>query len=146
MPAVGKKTTQILLDSDTVLEAHRVLSGGQSNVSLSLKMADGEEVVLPPAVEKVLLQTLTSLSKGVTTTISRIPDELTSTVAAELLEVSRPTLMKWVEQGMLPSFRVGSHTRFYRHEVMRFKKQREVERREAFAQLRELDKEWDFGE
>ena len=73
-----------------------------------------------------------------------MPDELTSTVAADILGVSRPTLLRWTREGLIESFKVGSHTRFRRSDVLRLREQRETERREAFEKLRALDAEDDF--
>ncbi len=51
--------------------------------------------------------------------IGRVPEALTSTVAADLLSVSRPTLMTWVRDGGIESFKAGMHTRFRRDEALR---------------------------
>ena len=81
----------------------------------------------------MLLATLTSVAENGEATIGRLPDELTSTVAADILSVSRPTLMKWVRQGRIDSFKVGTHTRFKREDVLRLQAERMEERRAAFA-------------
>lgn len=50
--------------------------------------------------------------------------------------------MKWVRQGRIDSFKVGTHTRFKREDVLRLQAERMEERRAAFAALRE-DEDWD---
>lgn len=110
--------------------------------ALVLRAADGTEIELPERIQAMLLATLSSVAENGEATIGRLPDELTSTVAAHILSVSRPTLMKWVRQGRIDSFKVGTHTRFKREHVLRLQAERMEERRSAFAALRE-DEDWD---
>lgn len=84
----------------------------------------------------MLLQALKSVASSGEVTIGRIPEDLTSTTAADILGVSRPTLMKWVREGEIDAFKVRSHTRFKRDEVFRLKNKRAEERRKAFQDLR----------
>ena len=67
------------------------------------------------------------------------PTEMTSTTAADALGVSRPTLMKLVNDGLLPSRKVGAHHRFTHADVTALAEARRADRLAAFAQLRELD-------
>lgn len=108
-----------------------------------LRDADGEEIQLPDRIQHMLLATLASVAQTGEATIGQLPDELTSTVAAEVLNVSRPTLMKWTREGRINSFKVGSHARFKREDVLRLQAERMEERRVAFAVLRE-DQDWDW--
>ncbi|MGP9846331.1 helix-turn-helix domain-containing protein [Brachybacterium sp. 107] len=110
-----------------------------TNASLVLRTDDGAEVNLPRDLQRVLLGALTSLANDGEVTICRMPEELTSTVTADLLGVSRPTLMKWVHDDEISSFKVGTHTRFRRDEVLRVRDLRAKQRRAAFDELRSLD-------
>lgn len=108
-----------------------------------LRDGDGEEIQLPDRIQHMLLATLASVAQTGEATIGQLPDELTSTVAAEVLNVSRPTLMKWTREGRINSFKVGSHARFKREDVLRLQAERMEERRVAFVALRE-DQDWDW--
>lgn len=72
----------------------------------------------------------------------QLPEELTSSLAADVLGVTRPTLMKWAQEGRIASHKVGMHTRFYRDDVLALSKLRAKERGEAFAEFRALDAEY----
>ncbi len=111
--------------------------------TLILRGPDGDEIPLPPRLQRMLLATLTAVAETGEAAIGRLPEELTSTVAAEILGVSRPTLMKWVREGRLSGFKVGSHTRFKREEIFALREKRKDERRAAFAALRDEDGDWD---
>jgi excisionase family DNA binding protein len=71
--------------------------------------------------------------------VPAVPADMTSATAASILGVSRPTLMKLVNEGLLPSHQVGQHHRFTHADVTALAEVRRADRLEAFAQLRELD-------
>ena len=62
-------------------------------------------------------------------------DRIAGTTAAEMLDISRPTLMKLVKDGVLPAYKVGSHTRLHAKDVITY---RDRVRREQLAALSEL--------
>lgn len=49
--------------------------------------------------------------------MSRIPDLLTATEVADLLRVSRSTVSRWAQTGVLDGIRIGSMWRFRREDV-----------------------------
>mgnify|MGYP000908674290 FL=1 len=99
---------------------------------------------LPSSLQDMLFHTLRIIGEGGSVSIGQMPEELTSTVAANLLGVSRPTLLRWSREGKIDSFKVGAHTRFHLTEVMKLRDQRESERRKRCEELRALDAEGDF--
>lgn len=133
--------TRINISAQTVDEAK---APARQGASLVLRDAAGRDVELPFKVQDTLLRALAAIAETGSVSIAQMPDELTSTVAADLLGVSRPTLLKWTREGLIDSFKVGSHTRFHRADVLRLREQREAGRRAAFEKLRALDAEDDF--
>lgn len=135
----------ITMDDALVEQAKTAISSTHTEkITAALKSEDGAEFPLPPQVERVLMSTLSSLAKGEPTAIMRLPEELTSTTAAEALGVSRPTLIKWASEKKIASFKVDTHTRFHRSEVINLKDQRCKDRTKAFTELRAMDKELDI--
>ena len=128
MAAATLAADRIPIDDRTVGEARGTPFTMSS--TLILRAADGEEAALPTALQEILLRALHSIASDGEVTIGRMREELTSTVAADLLGISRPTLMKWARAGEIDSFAVGSHTRFRRDEVLPVQAQR-AERRTA---------------
>lgn len=79
------------------------------------------------------------VASGGTLKISSLPKELSTTVAADELGVSRPTLMKMIKRGDIAAHKVGSHTRINAVDVANFKEVRLAEQRQATEALRDLD-------
>src|SRR5699024_464829 len=130
---------RITMSDQTVKDARdTVIPGG---ASLALRLADGEEVELPTSIQQRLLHALKLIAQQGSVSIGQLPVELTSTVAADLLSISRPTLMKWVAEGRIGSYKKGSHTRFNRDEVLDLRQRNAAARRSAFEELRSLDEE-----
>ncbi len=98
----------------------------------------GAETAIPTDLGSFLTHVLKGLARG-RVSVATLPEEVTTTVAAELVGVSRPTLMKLVQAGELASHRVGTHTRLRTADVLALRRSRARERREALDALRELD-------
>ncbi|MFB7891961.1 excisionase family DNA-binding protein [Microbacterium sp. NPDC056044] len=99
------------------------------------------ETAIPAELASFLAQVLRGLARG-RVSVETLPDELTTTVAAELVGVSRPTLMKLVHTGELEAHRVGTHTRLRTTDVLALRRSRARARREALDALRDLDDEF----
>lgn len=141
MSAAAMIDERVTISEQTARDAHDTTV--PRDASLVLRSPDGQEQELPPSVEHALIATLRALAEGKSARIGRLPEQLTSTVAADLLGVSRPTLMKWVKDGDIEPFKVGSHNRFNRDEVLALKAKRKAQREEAFDKLRALEEEQD---
>lgn len=79
------------------------------------------------------------LADGAEIGISTLPEELTTTTTAQRLGISRPTLMKFIRNGQIPSYKVGTHTRINRSVLNAFIEQRQQDRHEALASLAAID-------
>ena len=92
---------------------------------------DGNQIDLPERVQATVLTALRALTETGEVAIARMPEHLTSTSAADVLSISRPTLMKWAKAGKINSFKVGTHTRFHRDDVLSLKSQLTKEQNDA---------------
>jgi excisionase family DNA binding protein len=121
-------------------EAQHITEQIASDQPFTLELShDNLKVALSPALSSVVVDLLRNLAQGGHVTISSAPEFLTTTEAAHRIGISRPTLMKAVAAGDLPSFKVGTHTRFATKEVERFAMKRHGLQHQAFDALRELD-------
>ncbi|HIW90600.1 MAG TPA: helix-turn-helix domain-containing protein [Candidatus Corynebacterium avicola] len=139
MTAATTPANKITISDDVVGDAKLIVESRAT--ALSIQTQEGGSVPVPESIQRLLLEALTSVATNGEVSIRRIPEEVTSTVAADMLGVSRTTLMKWVKTGKIDSFKTGSHTRFKREDVFALQKQRSDERQAAFDELRAFDEE-----
>lgn len=136
-------TTQLLtrnIDPRTVEEAVEVTQEVHDRrVTATLfQLDDGSTITLPQHLSELMSFVLQGVTQG-DLRIQSIPDELTTRTASEMLGISRPTLMKMVKNGEIPSHQVGSHHRFLFKDVADVRAKREEQRSEALEQLLELE-------
>lgn len=130
----------ILVDSESQRDIEQTvddIKDIRANIALNV---DGSNVDLPKDVSVIVTTVLESLSKGSRVVISTTPKELRTTAAAEMLGISRPTLLKLVREGELPSHKVGAHHRFLLNDVLEYRdKQQEIKREHFLAVRGSLD-------
>ena len=102
-----------------------------------------QSLTMPHELAALVLQLVDLVSRGATVTVGSIPDEVTTTVAASMLGISRPSLMKLVRDKKIPAHKVGTHTRLKSKDVLALRRSRFEEQRKAFDELRELEQELD---
>jgi len=94
---------------------------------------NGEDLSLPPSVYSLLRQVVHNLAQGRAVTIMPIEQELTTQQAADLLNVSRPFLVKVLESGEIPFHLVGTHRRLRLRDLLEYRKRRSANRKEFFV-------------
>ncbi len=102
---------------------------------------NGEEIELPQSVFQVLRQLVYYLAHDRVVTIVPVNKELTTQEAADMLNVSRPYLIKLLEQGDIAFTKTGTHRRIRFSDLMEYKKHRDSERRKGLAELTQLSQE-----
>ncbi|MDO4233726.1 helix-turn-helix domain-containing protein [Pseudomonas sp.] len=92
-------------------------------------------LVLPTSALRLLVDILGELALGNAVKVVPVHAELTSQEAADLLNVSRPHLVKMLEEGAIPFTKTGRHRRIRFSDLMAFKHQRDAESQEAMEAL-----------
>lgn len=94
-----------------------------TRLALALEKGETAEVVLSPAIAKTLLDVLRLIASGKSFRLIPVNAELTTQQAADLLNVSRPFLIKLLEEGAIPYAKTGRHRRLRAEDVFAYKAQ-----------------------
>lgn len=105
----------------------------------------GDRVEIPAELHLVLLKVVDALSHGLAVTVAPQSTTLTTQQAADLLGVTRPTVVKILDGGGMPYERVGTHRRLLLVDVLAYRDQRRAARYAALAETAfDLDDEDDL--
>jgi excisionase family DNA binding protein len=98
---------------------------------------DGEQAPLPEEVYRILVQVVEALREGKVITIVPRTQRLTTQEAADFLGISRPTLVKLLEEGRIPYEQPGRHRRILFSDLLAYLERRGEERRAALDRMTE---------
>lgn len=130
-----------LLEKLDRLSSSRCVRGGDD---CTMKV-DGEEFTIPQSLAEEVIHMLSEVASGREVSVGAQGEELTTTQAAELLNVSRPHLVKLLEDGEIPFHKAGSHRRVYRRDVLAYKQDQRREAEDAMQNLADQAQELDMG-
>lgn len=110
---------------------------GHTGGSASLHVHDDTEttVELPKEAMAVLVEVLGQLANGNGVRVLPIHAELTTQQAADVLNVSRPHLVKLLETGAMAFHLVGTHRRIKLGDLLAYKGRKEADQDAALAEL-----------
>ena len=96
---------------------------------------NGETIELPSAAAEALQQAVDAMRRGLAVTVAPQDQRLTTQEAADMLGISRPTLVRMLEAGEIPFEKVRRHRRLFLTDVLEF---RERQRRAANEALSDM--------
>lgn len=101
---------------------------------VAISTSDGS-VLLTDAVRLVLAEAVSALARGQAVTVEPERTNLTTQEAAQRLGISRPTLVRLLEQGRIPYTKPGRHRRVELADVLAFQHRERERRREVLQQM-----------
>ncbi len=110
--------------------------------------ADGQApqgFVLPAPAVRLLAEMLDLLGQGRSVVVLHHSAELTTQQAADVLHVSRPYLIKLLDEGVLPHRMVGTHRRIHLGDVLAYKVVQDARSEAALTELVEQAQELGMG-
>lgn len=122
-------------DPTEVAELSRFLA--RHAEALTLRGSGGEQIRLSAEIREVLLRAVAAMRNQQAVTVVPLDRRLTTQQAADLLGISRPTLIKMIERGDLRAeVPTGTrHRRLLLSEVLDYQRRRADERRDLMTKL-----------
>lgn len=100
-----------------------------------LKGREGFELPLPDPIFHLLLDTVQQMKKGRTVVLLPKDETCTTQAAADLLGVSRPFLIRLLEEGKIPFHHAGTHRKIKFSDLRIYMQERDRERRTTLDRL-----------
>jgi excisionase family DNA binding protein len=140
-------------DAQLALQSSRILSRlvGRRNREVQIqvradgKQAKAESVSIPVSAFRMLVEILNQMAQRNAVTLIPVHAELTTQQAAELLNVSRPFVIKLIEDKVLPCKMVGTHRRVLFSDLMQYKQTIDAERLKVLEELAAQAQELGMG-
>jgi excisionase family DNA binding protein len=133
-------------EAQVAKETSRILASRMRRAdSLKLRIIDerkpGVTVNLPATAVRLLVRILEEMARGNAVTLIPVQAELTTQEAADMLNISRPSLIQLLDEGKLEYRRVGTHRRVRFESLIEYKGRADTARRKALAELAAYDQE-----
>lgn len=132
-------------DAQLSKESSRILApyvnGDASHFKITEQDGTERSVVIPASAYRLLVDVLAQMAQGNAVTLVPIHAELTTQEAADLLNVSRPYLIKKIEAGDIPCHKVGRHRRIRFDDLMAYKQRIDAECSQALDEMVALSEE-----
>lgn len=122
-------------ESSRQLATHNL--GKRSSIRIQL-LDDGEEaetVAVPASALRLFLHLLVEMSQGNAVTLIPTHAEMTTQQAADLLNVSRPYLVKLLDEGKIPCRTIGKYRRVRFDDLMAYKRKDDEARAKILDRL-----------
>lgn len=134
-------------DAVLAVESSRLLAAciGKGD-SACLRLHDGDEVLqVPVKAIRLLVDILDAMARGDAVSLIPIHKELTTQEAANLLNVSRPYLVKLIENGEIPFHKNGVRRKVLFKDLMEYKHKRDQASMALLDELTAEAQDFDMG-
>jgi excisionase family DNA binding protein len=114
-----------------------ILTSGVSDLSFRIQndKQRGADIILPASVLRLLKGILAEMAQGHGVALLPVQAELTTQQAADLLNVSRPYLIRLLEDKKIPFRLVGQHRRVRFDDLLAYQRKDDEERRRVADEL-----------
>jgi len=102
-------------------------------------------VNIPVSALRLLVDVLTELGEGNSVRLVPVHAELTTQETADLLNISRPTLIRLLDEGAIPVHRAGNRRKVRFSDLRAYQQKLKKDRLAALSELSALDQELGLG-
>jgi excisionase family DNA binding protein len=144
LPSALERGSACAPDSErpTIAALDRLLQADPQALFFAMTDArPGERVPFTRTVLRLLHELVHQLAQGNVVTIVPAEKQLTTQQAADILNVSRPYLVRLLEEGKVPFTKTGTHRRVRFDDLMRYKQERDAARRSELRELTRMSEE-----
>lgn len=141
---IAPTANEMKLATESVSRLARAVKNRRQSVRVQIE-SDQEAIAIPMSAFRLFANILAEMAKGNAVTLIPIHAELTTQQAADLLNVSRPYLVRLIEEGTLPARTVGTHRRVRFEDLMRYKHETRALRLKALEELSAQAQELNLG-
>ena len=140
-PIPSKADIEISRESSRILASF--LNSHSKTQKIKVESEGGAEksLLIPSVAYELLIDILSQMSQGNAVTIVPVYSELSTQQAANLLNVSRPYLIKLLDSGEIPHRKVGKHRRILAQDLYRYKADIDAKRSQSLDELTALSEE-----
>lgn len=140
-PIPSQKDIEISTESSRVLASS--LNSRNATQKIKIESENGEEKTLsiPSVAYELLIEILAQMSQGNAVTLVPVRAELSTQQAANLLNVSRPHLVKLLDRNDIPYRKVGKHRRILAKDLYSYKDEIDRKRSQSLDELTALTEE-----
>jgi excisionase family DNA binding protein len=131
----AEREVQAALQGQRALAAYLATRFETQRIQIFDDRNQAHQVELPTSALRLLVDILAELAGGNAVKVVPVHAELTTQEAAGLLNVSRPHLVKLLEDGALPFHRTGKHRRIKFSDLMQYKETCDRASEDAMAEL-----------
>lgn len=133
MVAPSEAEARLAWESIRLLASRKL--GQRASVRLQLDDDEAAAVDVPTSAVRLLFQVLAEMSRGNAVALIPTHAELTTQQAADVLGVSRPYLVKLLDEGKIPSRSVGRYRKVRFDDLMAYKRKDDEARARVLDQL-----------
>jgi excisionase family DNA binding protein len=139
--ALEEEQTEAAADAARAFLA--LLQDGQPVVEL--RTTEDDTVTVPAPAFRLFVAMLTHLANGDGVVLMPEHAELSTQQAADMLNVSRPYVIKLIDDKQLPARKVGTHRRVLLRDLLEYKRRDDAEREAVMQELADQAQELGLG-
>jgi len=114
-----------------------ILTSGMSDLSIRIQNDEqsGADIILPASMLNLLKDILSEMAQGHAVALLPVQAQLTTQQAADFLHVSRPYLIRLLENSKIPFRLVGQHRRIRFDDLLAYQRKDDEDRRRVADEL-----------